>query len=318
MAVDAHAVTGSASNANGVLEAGETVQVAPFWENTLTIDQTFTGASSNLAGPPGPSYAIDDSSADYGTIGAGATGDCDSATGDCYRMTVSGARPAPHWDATFDETLSLDLPKTWTLHIGNSFADMPPSNALFYPFVENLFHNGVTAGGACGGYCPTANVLRQQMAVFLLKSLFGSGNAPPPATGTVFNDVPASDPFAPWIEDLANRGITGGCASNPPFPPPVYCPTANVLRQQMAVFLLKTLLGAGYAPPPATGTLFNDVPASDPFAPWIEDLAGRGITGGCASNPPFPPPVYCPTANVLRQQMAVFLVKTFGLLLYGP
>ena len=70
MAVDAHAVTGSNSNANGVLEPGETVQVAPSWKNTLTDPQTFTGIASDLAGPAGATYTIDDSSADYGTVGA--------------------------------------------------------------------------------------------------------------------------------------------------------------------------------------------------------------------------------------------------------
>ena len=37
------------------------------------------------------------------------------------------------------------------------------------------------------------------------------------------------------------------------------------------------------------------------------DLSGRGITGGCGGDS------YCPLSPVLRQQMAVFLIKTFGL-----
>jgi hypothetical protein len=54
------------------------------------------------------------------------------------------------------------------------------------------------------------------------------------------------------------------------------------------------------------------VPCPSLFADWIEDLAGRGVTGGCHASPP----QYCPTNTVLRQQMAAFLVKTFGLQLY--
>ena len=99
----------SISNVNGVLEPGETVQVDPSWRNTLTDSQTFTGTASNLAGPAGPSNTINHSSADYGTIGAGATGDCNGATADCYLMTVSGARPAVHWDATFTEEPELQF-----------------------------------------------------------------------------------------------------------------------------------------------------------------------------------------------------------------
>ena len=76
----------------------------------------------------------------------------------------------------------------------------------------------------------------------------------------------------------------------------------------MAVFLLKSSQGAGYAPPPAAG-IFGDVAVDNPFAPWIEDLYARQITGGCQAAPL----LYCPGSPSTRGQMAVFLVKTFGL-----
>jgi hypothetical protein len=76
----------------------------------------------------------------------------------------------------------------------------------------------------------------------------------------------------------------------------------------MAVFLLKTKEGSAYAPPPATG-VFGDVPADDTFAPWIEELYHRNVTGGCQAAPP----LYCPDQPNTRGQMAVFLTKTFGL-----
>ena len=170
MAVDAHAVPASNSNANGVLEPGETVQVDPSWKNTLTDPQTFTGTASNLTGPPGPTYTIFSGFADYGTISADSTGDCHGATANCYLMTVSGARPAAHWDARFTEHLSSNsTSRLRTLHVGESFPDVPTSNQ-FYRFIENLFHNGVTEGCAGGNYCPTDSVTRGQMAVFLMKS----------------------------------------------------------------------------------------------------------------------------------------------------
>ncbi len=147
------------------------------------------------------------------------------------------------------------------------------------------------------------------MAVFLLKALLGPCFVPPPATG-VFADVPPADPFAPWIEALADRGVTGGCGSG------VYCPEDAVKRKQMAVFLLKDLLGSAYVPPPATG-IFDDVPA-DAFQPWIEDLYNRGITGGCAGGPPPAPISFCPENPVTRGQMSAFLTLTLDLLLYRP
>ena len=305
MAVDAHAVAGTSSNVNGVLEPGETVEVAPAWKNTLVGSQSFTGTASNLTGPVGPTYTIDDSSADYATVTGGATADCNGATGDCYRMTVSGARPAQHWDAAFTETLSSNaIIRSWTLHIGNSFPDVPTTHP-FYSFIENLLHSGITGGCGAGNYCPSGTVTRAQMAVFLLKGKLGANHIPPPATGLVFGDVHIGDFAADWIEELAGFQITGGCGNGN------YCPGNPVTRAQMAVFLLKSEHGSAYTPPGCTG-IFGDVPCPSTFAAWVEQLAAEGITAGCGGGN------FCPNDPNIRGQMAVFLVKIFGIQLYGP
>jgi hypothetical protein len=311
---------GCSDNLNGVLEAGEDVLVETAYQNFSGLSYPLTGTASNFTGPAGPTYLIS-GTADYGTIPAnlvlGETptsnvADCYTASGQCYKVSILGGRPSgvAHWDTTFDEALSEGVSITRTLHVGGSFNDVPGSS-LFIKYVENLFHNGITAGGACGGYCPTDGVKRQQMAVFLLKSKLGQDYFPPAPTGTIFADVPLSNPFAAWIEDLYNRGITGGCASNPL----QFCPDAIVNRQQMAVFLLKAAEGSVYDPPDCTG-IFADVPCTPGtgFSDWIEDLYNRQITGGCATGPL----QYCPTNPTNRQQMAAFLVKNFNLVLYGP
>jgi hypothetical protein len=306
MAVDVNAVTGTSSNTNGVLEPGETIQVAPSWENDQAAAQALTGTASAFTGPPGPNYSLIDDSTDYGTVSADATSDCNSATGNCYLMTVSGARPVAHWDATFTEQLSFStLTKTWTLHVGKSFPDTPVSNPS-YSFVENLFHNGVTAGCGGGNYCPDADVTRAQMAAFLLKAKRGLSYEPPVCAG-IFGDVTCPSVFADWIEELYAEGITGGCGGGG------YCPEAPVTRSQMAVFLLKAAHDTGYVPPPCAATVFNDVPCPGArFVDFINELAAEGITAGCGNGN------YCPNDPVTRGQMAVFLVKMFGLQLYGP
>ncbi len=106
---------------------------------------------------------------------------------------------------------------------------------------------------------------------------------------TTFADVPADDIFFTFIEALSDAGITAGCSTSPP----LYCPDSGVTRDQMAVFLLRGIHGAGYQPPAATGTMFTDVPLTQPFATWIEQLAREGITGGCSTSPP----QYCPDAG---------------------
>ncbi|MEX0878662.1 MAG: S-layer homology domain-containing protein [Thermoanaerobaculia bacterium] len=182
------------------------------------------------------------------------------------------------------------------------FTDVPQAD-IFHDDVEKLIRNGVTAGCGAGAYCRNAAVTRAQMAVFLLKADLGAGYTPPACTGTVFTDVPCTGGiFDPWIEDLNGRGITGGCGGGN------YCPNAAVTRAQMAPFLLKTLLGSAYNPPPCTGAVFLDVPCTGGiFDPWIEDLSAHLITAGCGGGN------YCPGAPNTRGQMAVFLVKTFSL-----
>jgi glucose/arabinose dehydrogenase len=191
-----------------------------------------------------------------------------------------------------------------TVDINPTFLDVPTSN-FAYLYIQAVYNAGVTAGCGPRLYCPDASTSRAQMAVFLLKASQGSSYLPPACTGTVFNDVPCTGgAFDPWIEDLASRLITGGCQVSPP----LYCPAATVTRAQMAVFLLKTSQTPSYLPPACTGMVFNDVPCTGgAFDPWIEDLAGRSITGGCGGG------AYCPGSAVTRAQMAVFITKTFNL-----
>ena len=67
-------------------------------------------------------------------------------------------------------------------------------------------------------------------------------------------------------------------------------------------------------PPPCAG-LFIDVPCpptpADPYADWVELLFHDGITAGC--NAAGDPPAFCPNREIPNQQMAVFLVKAFGI-----
>ena len=122
---------------------------------------------------------------------------------------------------------------------------------------------------------------------------------PPGCTG-VFADVPCPGPFTDWVEQLHAEGITGGCGDG------IYCPSSSVRRDQMAVLLLKTEHGAAYTPPGCAGA-FSDVPCPSTFADWVEQLAAEGVTAGCGGGD------YCPASPSTRGQMAVFVVKTFGL-----
>jgi hypothetical protein len=179
------------------------------------------------------------------------------------------------------------------------FTDAPVGFWAFN-FIEALARSGITGGCGPSIYCPEDSVTRAQMAVFLERGIRGSAFVPPAASGVMFNDVAAADFAAAYIEQLATDGVTGGCGGGN------YCPTNAVTRSQMAVFLLRAKYGATYQPPPATG-IFTDVPLGSFGDAWIEQLTAEGITGGCGGAN------YCPEDPVTRAQMAVFLVRTFGL-----
>jgi hypothetical protein len=291
---------------NSVLQPNEgTVVVAPTWLNSGNSAAAVTGVASGFTGPTGPTYTLSDSTASYGNIGAGASAQCT----DCYGVSItSTGRPSQHWDSTVLETVApTGTTKNWTLHVGDSFTDVPGTSG-FFRFIETIFHKGVTGGCGTGAtYCPSASTTREQMAAFVLVAKEGAGYQPPACVApNLFADVPETSPFCRFIEEVANRQVVAGCAPNR------YCPTQNVTREQMSVFVLRTLDPALNPPACVAGSeAFSDVPASSGFCKWIEELARRGVVTGCGSG------AYCPLDPVTREQMAVFLTATFGLQLYG-
>jgi hypothetical protein len=211
-----------------------------------------------------------------------------------------GSSPALPAGAAYDVVVTNPGADPSTLRLAwvADFLDVFPGDAV-HPFVVSLARAGITGGVGGGNYGVGLAVLRQQMAVFLLKAEHGVCYVPPPCQGA-FTDVPCPSLFADWVEALAQEGITGGCGAG------TFCPTNAVRRDQMAAFLLKTEHGASYVPPPCTGA-FADVACPSLFADWVEQLAMEGVTAGCGGGN------YCPLSSNTRGQMAVFLQKTFNL-----
>ena len=113
-----------------------------------------------------------------------------------------------------------------------------------------------------------------------------------------FTDVSSSDAFLPAIDLLMEYAITSGCGANPPS----YCETQNVTEGQMAVFVVRSVMGGDnftYTQTP----YFSDVPSSYIFFPWIQKMQDLGIALPCASNQS------CPEAPVTRGIMAVLIIR---------
>jgi hypothetical protein len=282
---------GLAGTAVGAYTYCSNAPTAPALTAPLSVPVDSVNGSASVSAAGGTTYRW---SLVGGTITAGQ---------DTNAITFAAGPPGTFMGLGVNATASGCASSAATEAVLVDFLDVPDAH-LFHDFVLTLARGAITGGCGNGRFCVSSAVTRAQMAVFLLTAKHGPAFAPPPATGTLFADVPAGSFGAAWIEQLAREGITGGCATNPAR----YCPTAAVGRAEMAVFLVRARYGAGFVPPPAQG-VFQDVAASNPFAAWIEKLAADGVTGGCATNPLR----YCPATVVSRGQMAVFLVANFGL-----
>ncbi|HKD19159.1 MAG TPA: S-layer homology domain-containing protein, partial [Thermoanaerobaculia bacterium] len=361
---------GASSDGNGVFEPGETVSVDPSWLYeqasaggscaSCPTSTSLNGTAMSFTGPAGATYGIVDASANYGLIPLGESSSC-SGTGNCYELSVSAppTRPATHWDATFVEVPAADSPlpgliplgassldpdtcgiqappKAWTIHIGDSFSDVPRSSA-HYKSVETLLHNGVAGGCAPTQYCPVPIASRGRMAIFMARGIAG-GDSDVPVSGSVngstyncvsggvslFTDVAPSDPFCRHVHYLAAQNVMPGCSASE------FCPSDAVDRDGMAGIAAEAVVRPGgdaavpltYGPDPGTGLFyscdsgapnihFTDVPVSDPLCKHVHYLWATGTIGGCS------PTTYCPADGVSREGMSDFLVNALKLELYG-
>jgi len=168
----------------------------------------------------------------------------------------------------------------------NYFDDLP--EVTFRRDIIWLAEERITGGCAPGRFCPTANVTRAQLAMFLDRVL-----DLPSASKDYFTDDKGVTGEAS-INRLAESRITGGCA------PSKFCPTASVKRDQMASFLARAKGITGVVAPNA----FTD-DNGNTHEGNINRIAQAGITGGCGGTK------YCPSASVTRGQMAAFLRRAF-------
>ncbi len=114
---------------------------------------------------------------------------------------------------------------------GKVFSDVPLTHWAAGP-IEQFYADGIDAGCSTAPlkFCPDSAISRAQMAVMLIKGLYGKTYVPPAATGTVFTDVPKTLPLAAWIEQLSRTQVTLGCTAT------TYCPNGTITRAEMAVF----------------------------------------------------------------------------------
>jgi S-layer homology domain/Putative binding domain, N-terminal len=273
-----------ATHGRGIWE----ISVSPFNLNLFSASYAANGGNGSVtvAGPNGPSWTATTSDSWIMINNAGPGTGNGSVT---YTVTANSASTNRIGTITIAN-------QTFTVYQGASFADVPPSH-IFYDLIGKLSAHGITTGCGGGNYCPDDPVTREQMAAFIIRARGDFNPLTPPSQR--FADVPPSSPFYNFIDQMAVLGITSGCGGGN------YCPSTNVTREQMAAFIIR---GIGeFNPPPPASQRFADVPPSNPFYNFIDRMGALNITSGCGGGN------YCPSDNVTRGQMAVFLVRAFGL-----
>ncbi len=174
------------------------------------------------------------------------------------------------------------------------FADVPSTN-LYFKFIQKLTDLGITAGCGSNDYCPDSLVTRGEMAVFIIVARYGSAPYTYPST-PYFADVTPSSAFFPFVQKMAQLGITGGCSVGE------FCPNDSLTRGQMAVFIVTGLLDEllPLATPVITQVAPNSAPAGQTLTVTI---SGIGTTFGPSTQIAVPTGITVSNLNVLNPNM---------------
>jgi hypothetical protein len=204
------------------------------------------------------------------------------------------------------------------------FSDVPADYWAFDAIVACV-DAGIVQGYGDNTYLPELPVTRSQMAAYISRGLAGSDGAVTVPTGVIepsFTDVGEDHWAYRYIEYCVGANIVEG------YPDGGYRPDEVVNRGQMAVYIARTLVTpSGDADVPhfdepvvLTSIIvpgFSDVTPDNEWA-WCYDHVMYCVAQGVVQGFPVPPgssdlPRYEPANPVTRDQMAVFVARTFGL-----
>ena len=174
--------------------------------------------------------------------------------------------------------------------------DDAAEDAFYSVPVAALAEAGVFDGTECAqGFCPDDPIDRKTMAAWVVRVL--DGEEPPAVTESRFDDVDAASFHAPFIERMAELGVTTGCGDGSG-----YCPDRPVTRAEMAVFLTRA-----FGLPVDVDPGFPDVPGDAWYVAAVSSLVAANITHGCGDGTNF-----CPDDDTSRAQMATFLHRALN------
>jgi sugar lactone lactonase YvrE len=278
-------VSGSFGSLLAVTVISSEATPTPMAGVTVTFTAPSTGASAIFAN--GATSAVTNF-AGVAVIAAAANGTAGSYT---VSASVAGVAQA----ATFVLTNAPASPQyVLTVNAEPGGTAAPPTGELFDAgspvSLVSRENPGYTFSGWTGG---VVNPNNTSTSVVMNGPETVTANFIPPAFTA---DVPSDAFYFDAVNLLSLHNITSGCAVDQ------FCPDDNVTRAQMAIFIVRSIMGTDdftYTQTP----YFTDVtPTTFGFA-WIQKLRDLNITNGCG------PSLFCPTSSVTRAETAVFIIR---------
>jgi len=177
------------------------------------------------------------------------------------------------------------------------FTDLTGLSAAAIEAINCIKFYGITAGTSATTYSPNDDVLRYQMAIFIIRSLQADGLGMPSGASQGFTDISgltAAQQTA--INQLKQLGISTGTTAT------TFSPLNSVLRYEMAVFMVRAAAAAGVALPSGADQGFTDIGSlTAAQQTMVNQLKQLGITAGTSAT------TYSPHQAVPRWQMALFI-----------
>lgn len=180
------------------------------------------------------------------------------------------------------------------------FLDVAPTNLHLHD-IDCISLWGITT--QVGYFDPEGAVTREQMALFLTRTYQWVGSLPPgnPRGFTDLSTLSAESQLA--IHQLAELSVTTGVS------PTMFDPMGTVTREQMALFLARTVRAASVDMPDGSEQGFADTGALSAESQLaINQVRQLGITTGTSAS------TFEPGGAVNRQQMASFLARTLNVI----
>jgi hypothetical protein len=310
--------TGDGGNATAARFGGLGGDILPLTNGDLYVVDSGNHAlrrisyNCNYAVTPEVTYY--DAAPASGSVNVSATAGCIwGPFSDSFWLTAGATSPGAQ-TVNFTVAENFGFERTGFLFLGSAqtravqrgtravFSDVTAPAYYFDPI--NVLHAmGIPIGTATNPnrYFPDDPMTRSQMAVFMVRAIFGGDTFQFPAI-PYFTDVQPNHPQFRWIQKLRELGLTSGCTVS------TYCPNDTVTRGQMAKFLVTMRYGTSHSFNVPPVPYFNDVTYQHPFYSWIQELRQMSITTGTSSNPP----LYSPESPVTRGQMAVFILRNIN------